>query len=125
AEAFAPGGRDEGVADEAGDGHGADAAGDGRNRAGDLERLVERDVAKKLARAVRLLDPFLTDVDDCRSRLDPIATHQFWPAYGGDHNVGSTNDIENVLSARVGDGDGAVLTQQQHRHRLADDVGPA
>ena len=43
----------------------------------------------------------------------------------GDDDVGAADDGGQVAGAAVGDGDGAVLPQQQLRHRLADDVGAA
>ena len=47
------------------------------------------------------------------------------PADRGDDEVGAAHDGGQVLGARMSDGDGAVLLQQELRHRLADDIGAA
>ena len=43
----------------------------------------------------------------------------------GDEDVGAADDGGQVAGPAVGDGDGAVLAEQQLRHRLADDVRAA
>ena len=65
------------------------------------------------------------DVDDGRARLDPVAPDHLRPADGGDDDVGPPHDRGQVAGARMGDGHGAALAEQQLRHRLADDVGAA
>ena len=43
----------------------------------------------------------------------------------GDDDVGAAHHVGQVARARVGDGHGRALAEQQQRHRLADDVRAA
>ena len=64
-------------------------------------------------------------VDNRCAGLDPVAPDHFRPVHGGDQDIGLAAALSQVLRTRMGDSDGAVLGQQQRRHRLADDVGTA
>ena len=114
-----------GILQQAGDGHGADAAGNRGDRAGDLGRLIEGDIADKFGLVGSALDPVDADIDDRGAGFDPIAVHHFGPS-GGDHqDIGGAAFIGEIAGARVRHGDGAVLAHQELRHWLADQVGPS
>ena len=115
-------GGDEVLREQDGDGHRADPAGHRRDRAGDLagarrNRRRRRKSCRRLA-----VD---ADVDHGRAGLQPVAPDHLRPADRGDDDVGAADDVGQVAGAAVGDGDGAILAEQQLRHRLADDVRAA
>ena len=114
-----------GVAHEAGDGHRPDAAGHRRDRARDLTRLGEGDVADEPGLALAgggVRHPVDADVDHDRAGLHPVAADHLGAADGGDEDVGAPAQPGEVARFRVRDRDGAALVDQELRHRLADDV---
>src|SRR5208282_2047001 len=70
--AAAPAGGDERVAQEAGDGHRADAAGNRGDRAGDALGLGESNVADQLRFSAWHGDPVDANIDDDGAWFDPI-----------------------------------------------------
>ena len=79
----------QGVDQQARDRHRADAARHRRDRAGDLQRLGEGDVADQAGLAVGGRHAVDADVDHRRARLDPVAAHHFRLADGGIDEVGA------------------------------------
>ena len=65
------------------------------------------------------------DIDHRGAGLDPVAAHHLGLADRGDQDVGAARHRRQVARARMGDRHGAMLGEQQRRHRLADDVGAA
>src|SRR3546814_2030983 len=65
------------------------------------------------------------DVDDHRSRLDPVALHHFGHAHRRNHNVRPVNDRSEIARAAMRQGNGAVFLEQKLRHRLAHAIGAA
>ena len=83
-------------------------------------RAAEIDVADQFA-----VDPVDADVDHGRAGLEPVALDHVGPADRGDDDVAAADHVGKVAGAAVGDGDRAILPEQQLRHRLADDVRAA
>ena len=102
-----------------GDGHRADAAGHRRDRAGDFLDAVEVDVAAELA-VRQTVD---ADVDDDGTGLDHVGGDELRTTDGSDQHIGAFRVEGKILRLRMADRDGGAGLQQQHRHRLADDVG--
>ena len=122
---LAEGGGFDGVGDEAGDGHGADAAGDGGDGTGDLGGLFEGDVAADVVLAVVAEDAGGADVDDDGAGAYPAAADEAGLADGGDEDVGGLADGFDVAGVDVGLGDGGPVGEEECGHGLADDVGVA
>ena len=96
---------------------GPDAAGDRRDRAGDLGRRVEVDVAVEAV--VGAVD---ADVDDRRARLDPVALDHPGAPDRGDQHVGAAADRRPGRACASGSRHGGVGAEQQLGHRLAEEV---
>src|SRR5579859_6560455 len=123
-------GRRHGVLQQAGDGHRADAAGDGGDGAGDLEDLVIGDVADQAGAAPLLSAAVLghavdADIDHRGSRLHPVALDHQRPPDRDQHDVGAAADAGQVAGLGVGDSDGAVLGNEKLRRWAADQGGSA
>ena len=102
--------RDDGVAQQVGDGHRPDAARHRGDEAGDRLGLVERHVADqpRLAGAFfRCLAAVDADVDNRRAGLDLVAPDHFWPAHGGEQDIGLAAALSQVLRTRM-----AIVTVQ-------------
>ncbi|EKD61865.1 MAG: hypothetical protein ACD_54C00063G0003 [uncultured bacterium] len=80
-------------------------------------------VANQLCLTVAL-DPVDADVDHSGARFDIVASQHFRATHGGHQNISAPADRCQILGAAVRDGDGAAITQQQLRHRFADDIRP-
>src|SRR5712692_4845138 len=137
-----------GIAHEHGDGHGADATGNGCECTGSIDR-VRMDVAderaafnaeffeavwKVLEKARRFLgisDAVGANVDDggagpaCHGRLDPVSLHVCGFAHGGDDDIGAAENIGEVARFGMADRDGGVGVHEEKSHRFADDVAAA
>src|SRR3546814_5028327 len=87
------------------DRHGADAAGYGGQRAGDLAGLGERHVAHEpaLGLAIRRRQAVDPDVDHGRARLDPVAPDHLRPPDRRDEDVRAPAERGKVASLRMGD----------------------
>ena len=110
----------EGVGEEHGDGEGADAARDRSDRCCPRAHRLEIDVADQaLGRAVD------ADVDHHRAFLDVIGADETGTADGDHQDVGLPADRGEIARARVADGDGRVLVQEQCGHGLADERAAA
>ena len=64
-------------------------------------------------------------VDHGRTRLDHLRRHEPLPADSGHEDVGAPRVAREIVGARVADRHGHVLGEEQHRHRLADDLAAA
>ena len=71
------------------------------------------------------VDAVHADVDHGRAGLDPVGADHPRAADGGDQDVGAAADLGEVARARVADGDRRVGSEQQLRHRLAEQVRAA
>ena len=111
----------EGVVHEHGDGHGADAAGDGGDGSSARLSAGEIDVAAEFV----VIATIYTDVDDYCALFKPFALDGAAAADGGDDDVGGSAELGEVGAARVGDGGGAVGVEQELGYGFADDVGSA
>ena len=103
-----------------GNGHRAGAARDRRHIGGLLHHLGSN-IAADLALGVAVD----ADIDNDRALLDHIGRDEARFADSGDQNIRAAADLCEILCAAVADGDRAVTVQQQHTHRLADDVRAA
>ena len=116
-----------------------DAAGHRRQRAGDLrhapvhvaddDRAAAVEVAsrgdpasKRRAATTRVGDRADADVNDRRAGLHELRRDEPRPPDRRDENVGGRGDRGQVRRLRVADRHRRVALQQQHRHRLADDL---
>nr|CUV15163.1 protein of unknown function [Ralstonia solanacearum] len=111
-------GRFQRVDQQHGDGHRTDAARHGRDMAGHALDAGEVDIAAQLAGIVAVH----AHVDDDRARLDHVSRDDVAAADGGHDDVGLAGVGGQIARLAVADGDGGAGLQQQHRHRLADDV---
>src|SRR5690606_38382273 len=113
-----------GVAEEHGDGHGADSAGDFGDRACDVAGGVEVYVTDETitARVGGVGDTIRAYVDDDSAGFEPLPFHVCWLADGGDHDVGLAHDFGHVAGATVADGDGGVRFHEHEGDGQADDV---
>ena len=91
-------GGSERIVEEAGDGHGAHAAGHGGDGARSFFGFFEADVARQLAFAVGGRDAVDADVDDDRPLLDPVTANHLRATHRGHEDVGFTAD--RVVAAR-------------------------
>ncbi len=127
------------VGHQHGDGQRAYAAGDGSVCAGEFECLgmhvsddgrsapgecgltlcIPSEEAVKLFASREAID---ADINDGRSRLDHLWCDEARASDCGDEDVGFAGDSAKVTRLRVADGDGGVFVEQQHGHRLADDI---
>ena len=132
----------DGVAHEHGDGHGADAAGDGSQRTGGVHS-VRMNVADEhgtlLAEFCESLreifqeffgfefvgDFVRADVNNGGAGFEPVGFDVTGFAHRSDDDVRATNDVWQVARFGVADGDGGVRVHQEKSHRLADDVAAA
>ena len=115
------------VLQQAGDGHRADAAGHRRDGAGDLGASAIGDVADELASCrprpgTRLMPTSMTMAPGL---IQSPLTISGRPTAATRMSARAARRPAGRCVLRVGDGDRAVLAQQQLRHRLADDVGAA
>ena len=65
------------------------------------------------------------DVNDCGTGPDPVRFHVAGFAHGGDEDIGAAEDIGQVASFGMADGDGGVGMHEEEGHGLADDVAAA
>ena len=107
-------GGQQGVLHEHSAGHGTNAAGNRSDGGCDLLNILKVHVAAQL---LGFLIPVDADVDDRRARLDHIGLDELRPADSRDENIGVSGDFSQILRLGMADGDGAVLLQQQKRHR--------
>ena len=77
---------------------------------------------KSFSTTAAIADRRRADVDHRRAGLDELRRHEAGPADRGDQDVGRRGDRRQVRRLRVADRDRRVALQQQHRHRLADDL---
>ena len=88
---------DQGIAQQASNGHRADAAWNRRDRTGDFHRLLEGDIADQAhfpgMVVAQRRDPVNTDIDDRRTRLDPIPAHHLGASGGGDSDYREGLDL--------------------------------
>jgi len=100
----------EGVLHEEGDGHGADAAGDGGDGSAFGGDFVEGDVADEFVAffGARGFDAVDADIDNDSAFFDVLGLEEFGAADGGDDDVGLACDGAEVAGAGVGDCDGGV-----------------
>ena len=121
----------EGVLHEQGDGHGADAAGDGGDGAAFGGDFVEGDVADEFVAffGAGCFDAVDADIDDDGAFFDVLGFEEFGAADGGDDDVGLAGDGAEVAGAGVGDGDGGITAgtfgHEQEGHGFADDHAAA
>ena len=137
-----------GVAHEHCNGHGADAAGDGRERASDMDgvwmNVADEGAAfgaeffetvwKILEQALGFFgigDTVGADVNDRgagpprRGGFYPVGFDVAGFAHGGDDDIGAAEDIGQVARFGMADGDGGVGVHEEKRHGFADDVAAA
>ena len=132
----------DGVAHEHGDGHGADATGDGCERAGGVDG-VGMDVADEgaafgaeLFKAIWEVvkealgftgvgDAVGADINDGGVGLDPIGFHVGGFAYGGDDDIGAAEDIGEVTRFGMANRDGGVGVHKEKSHGFANDIAAA
>jgi hypothetical protein len=102
----------EGVDEEHGSGHGADAAGDGGDGAGDFFDGFEVDVSSEaVADALAgVIDAVRADIDDDGAWADHVGGDEVAAAGGGDEDVGFAGNGGEVRGAGVCDGDGGIGT---------------
>ena len=121
----------------------ADPAGHRRQRAGDLRDRRVHVADDDRAAAVEVCEPRRSrleqprapsrrsvtgrdpDVDDRGARLDECRRDEPRPADRRDENVGRRRDRGEIRRLRVADRDRRVALEQQHRHRLSDDLAAA
>ena len=144
--AHAPGRRDwrrrDGVLEEHRDRQRTDAAGHGRQRAGHLRdtgmhvadddgsAAIEVGEARRAGLEQAAHDLGVghrgdADVDDRRARLHERPRHEAGTADRGHEDVGGRRHGREVRRFRVADRHRRVPLQQQHRHRLPDDLAAA
>jgi len=133
------GARFDGVAHEHGDGHGADAAGDGSEGAGNVDRggmdvadegaafgakfcEAVGEVLKKALGFFRVGDAIGANVDDGSAGLDPAGLHEAGFAHGGDDDISAADNIGEIARLGMADGDGGVGVHEEKGHGLANDV---
>ena len=121
----------EGVLHEEGDGHGADAAGDGGDGAAFGGDFVESDVADEFVAFFGAggFDAVDADIDDDGAFFDVLGFEEFGAADGGDDDVGLAGDGAEVAGAAMGDGDGGIAAgafgHEQEGHGFANDHAAA
>src|SRR6266851_5722224 len=132
----------DGVAHEHGDGHGADAAGHGRERSGNVDGAgmdvadesaslgaeffeAVRKVVKEPLGFFEVRNAVGTDINDRRAGLDPVRFHVAGFAHGGDDDIGAAEDIGQIARFGMADGDGGVGVHEEKGHGFADDVAAA
>jgi hypothetical protein len=113
------------VAQQARNGHGANAARDRGNRAGMTEGIIKGNVTDQPALALpiggrKAVD---ADLDDHCARFQPVAGYHFCAADGCDNNIRAPHHIGQILRATMRDGDSAIFSEQQLRHWFANNVG--
>ena len=125
----------EGVLHEEGDGHGADAAGDGGDGAAFGGDFVEGDVADEFVAFFGAggFDAIDADINDDSAFFDMLGLEEFGAADGGDDDVGLACDGAEVAGAAMSDGDGGVSALAfgheeeghglTHDHAATDDDG--
>ena len=113
---------------EHGDGHGADAAGDGSDDGSLLLHAVEVDVADEAIAALLrgVFDTVDADVDNRGAVLDHVGRDGVGPSGGNNEDVGLARERGHVLRAGMADRDGGVgvllLLEQHVGNRFADDI---
>jgi len=113
----------DGVLHEECDGHWAYSA---RNRGDGFTVFEDVLVVDVTCEAVSLflrwivyaVDP---DVDDVSTALDCVLLDEFWDAYSDEEDVSLTTDRIDVGGARVCDGDGTALVEEERGEGLTDD----
>lgn len=118
------GGGVDGVADKHDDGHGSASTGHRRDPRRMFGRFVKLDVTDESIAAFGsgVIDRIDADVDDDRSRSDPMAANESGASTSGHDNVGATNVLLQVACTRVARGHRAVRAQQQQPDGLTDDI---
>ena len=98
-----------------GDGHWADAAGNGGDDPGHFPGLIELDITHQAMAALLggIRNGVDTDVNDGCTWLDPVAAHHLGFANGGDEDVSLTDNRRQVARAGMTDGHGGILTDQE------------
>src|SRR6266851_1975294 len=131
-----------GVAHEHGDGHGADAAGHGRERSGNVDGAgvdvadESASLAAEFFEAVwkvvkeplgffEVRNTVGANIDDCCAGLDPVRFHVAGFAHGGDDDIGAAEDFGQIARFGMADRDGGVGVHQEQGHGFADDVAAA
>jgi hypothetical protein len=129
----------DGVAHQHGDGHGADAAGNGRKKSGRVKGIgmnvadkhaalfaefIEAlgEVFQQARRLDRIGNFVGADIDDGSSRADPVGLDVARFAHGRDDNIGATHEFREISRFGVADGDRSVCVHEKESHGLADDV---
>ena len=118
--AILQGSRNQRVAHQADDGHGANTARHWRDRAGHFRRFVISDIADDLVFAVARIDAIDADIDHGRAGLHPIGFHKLGFADGGDENVGAARNGGKIARARVRHRHRRILGEQQLRRGLSE-----
>ena len=117
------------VVEEHGDGHGADASGDGGDGGGDLLDGFEIYVSDESVASFScgVVDSIDSDVDDGGAGLDHVGGDGVGPTGCGDQDVGGLGDGWEVVGFGVADGDGSVgalaLLGEHRGERHADESG--
>src|SRR5690554_546256 len=112
---------DEGILQQAGPGHGADATGDRGDPCGPFRRAFEVHVALQ-ASVFHAVD---AHVDNDGSGLDPLALDQAGLTHGDHHQIRAAYVLFQITGEAVCDCGGAAGQQQLEGHGAADDVGGA
>src|SRR6266852_3932042 len=132
----------DGVAHEHGDGHGADAAGNGGERSGNVDGAgmhvadesacfgaeffeAVRKVVKKPLGFFGVRNAVGANIDDCCAGLDPVRFHVAGFAHGGDDDIGAAEDFGQIARFGMADRDGGVGVHEEKGHGFADDVAAA
>ena len=127
------------VAHEHGDGHGADAAGNGRERASGVNGIRMNVANERAAFSAELLEPLREIVEEALSfgsighaisanindgggGHDPFGLHEAGFAHGGHDDVWAAHDAGKIARFRMADSDCGVGVHEQKRHGLANDV---
>ena len=103
------------------DGHRADAAGNGSDRAGNARGGFKVHISAELAFLVSVH----TDVDNDRAFFYHIACDEFCLADRGNQNVRPACDLREIFRFGVADGDRSVSVEKEHCLRLSDYVASA
>ena len=106
--------RSQGILHQHGDGHRADAAGNGRDESRHFLGFIEIDIADQTITALlgRIRFGIHAHVNYCRTGLDPIAAHHLGLADGRNENIGLPHHIREVLGAGMANGHGCIAAHQ-------------
>ncbi len=138
----------DGVAHEHGDGHGANAAGDGSERSGNVDgarmdvadegaafgaEFLEavRKILKKALSFFGVGDAVGANIDDRRAgpprrgRFDPVRLDIAGFAHGGNHDVGAAEDAGQIARFGMANRDRGIGVHEEQSHGFSDDVAAA